>query len=269
MDIITSKQNNILKHCKKLKNKKYRREYNEFFIEGIRFIEEALKAKISIKYFIVASDIKGDRLNNIVRQIKDKNIDIFYIDEKLKGEIFETDTPQGIGAIIEKNNYELDLIIPKANFIIIIDCIQDPGNLGTIIRTAHSANADAIIMNEGTVDLYSSKVLRATMGSIFNIPIIQVEDMNLVIDNLKNNSFNVYGASPLGKNDYFKNNYLEKTAFVIGNEGNGISEYIENNCTSLIKIPMLGQTESLNASVAAGILIYEAVRQRLCVDKIN
>ena len=144
----------------------------------------------------------------------------------------------------------------------ILDGLQDPGNLGTLVRAGEGAGVSGIIMSENTVDIYNPKVIRSTMGSIFRVPFIYVKDLKEVIDKLNSKGISVYASSLEGAIEYDRPDYKKDTAFIIGNEAAGISKEILDITDKKIKIPMLGEVESLNAAVAGSILMYEAVRQR-------
>ena len=147
--------------------------------------------------------------------------------------------------------------------IIILESLQDPGNMGTIVRTAEGAGATGIIMNSTTVDIYSPKVVRSTMGSIFRVPHLIVKDLGATINELKDQyGVSVYAAHLKGQQYYDSFDFNKPTAFMIGNEGNGLTDESSALATSYLKIPMEGQLESLNASVAASLLMYETHRQR-------
>ena len=273
LEMIKSKENKLLKHAKKLNTRKYRQENNEFMIEGIRFVEEAIDVVcagdvgVFIKYCLCSESLNGDRIQKIIEKMQSNDIKLYKVQDGLIEEICETKSPQGILAIVEKKEIKFSDIIKKSSFAVIVDRIQDPGNLGAIIRSADAAGADLVIVNEGTVDVYSPKVLRATMGSIFHVPVIFVDDVTAAIEDMKIQGFKVYASSLEGSTIYYEENYCFKSAIVIGNEANGIDNKILQCADRLIKIPMPGKSESLNASVACGILLFEVVKQRMNIDK--
>ena len=150
--------------------------------------------------------------------------------------------------------------------ILILESLQDPGNLGTILRTGEGAGIDGIILNRTSVDPYMPKVIRSTMGSIYRVPVAVAEDMEVVVSRLKESGTRVYAAHLKGEKSYCEQDYLTDTCFMIGNEANGLSDALADMATDYIRIPMAGQVESLNAGVAAALLMYEAKRQRMTVD---
>ena len=144
----------------------------------------------------------------------------------------------------------------------VLDNLQDPGNLGTIVRTAEGAGVDAVFMSKDTVDIYNPKVIRSTMGSIYRMPVVYVEDLIALLDTFKEKGIKSYAAHLDGKNSYDQESYEGGTAILIGNEGNGLREEISNAADIWVKIPMLGQVESLNAAIAASVMMFEVARQR-------
>lgn len=281
LEIVRSRNNKLLKHGKKLNIRKYRQEDNEFLIEGLRFVEEAVAANADIKYCIFSENLKGDRASLLLDKMRSKKIDTYMVEDKLINEICDTKTPQGIAAVVKRHKINEDSIISDSNFLLIVDRLQDPGNLGTIIRTAHAAGIGGIIISSGTVDPYSPKVLRSTMGSIFNVPIIEAFDLSEIIHKIRGSGFTIYASSPSKSVPYWDEAYASKVAIIIGNEANGIDQEVIAQSDRQIKIPMPGGSESLNASVACGILAFEVLRQRAaaqaagrcqhweCIDKGN
>lgn len=255
MSDLLSRDNKLIKYALKLKTKKYRDNEGKFLAEGIRFIEEGIKENC-VEYILYSK--KLFEVNGFER-ILNSNIKLYEVDELVINELCDTQNPQGAVAVVKKPCFNISDI--KNDFIVISDGIQDPGNLGTVIRTCDAAGAGGVAVIKGTVDIFNSKTLRSTMGAVFRLPIIYFDSFNSAIEALK--GYNIY-ASSLDTNDYmYQCDFKDKTALVIGNEANGIPEEHIIKCTHKVKIPMPGNAESLNAAVAAGILIYEVVRQRL------
>lgn len=177
--------------------------------------------------------------------------------------VSDTVTPQGILCVAKWPEYEQKTLLDteKPLFLLLED-IQDPGNLGTIFRTAEGAGVTAVFMSRGTADIYNPKTIRSTMGSIYRVPFLYVDDLAEIVHNLKKREIQVYAAHLQDSVDYDKHSYKEGTAFLIGNEGSGLSDSVCQSATGYIKIPMQGQLESLNAAIAASLLVYEAYRQR-------
>lgn len=255
--VITSKDNEIVKHIRKLRDKKYRDENNEFVIEGFKMLQEAINEQVKIKTIVICENfIEPETLKSeiIYKLAKEK---VIYVSDKIFKYVTDVITPQGILAVVEKN--KSDEIDFDKDVFLILDNIQDPGNMGTILRTADSLNLNQIIVSKGSADCYNQKVVRSSMGAIFRINVIETEDLEKTIKEMKKRKIQML-ATDL-KTDYSIYNVdYKKSAIIIGNEGNGVSSEVLNLADTKIKIPMLGNTESLNAAVATSIILYEAFR---------
>ena len=253
MQVITSKDNEIIKNIRKLKEKKYRDSSNEFIIEGVKLIEEAIEENVKIKKIVVCEECLEDKCLDQKLLYKIAKYDCMYVSSKVFGLLTDVVNPQGMLAVIEKQSSE-DKINYNDDIIIVLDGIQDPGNLGTILRTVDSAGLSQIILSKTSVDAYNPKVVRSTMGAIFRVKIIEAENLVETLKNIKKHKFKVVATSLAGSESIYKMDY-DKKVIVIGNEAKGFSKEILNVSDAKIKIPMLGKTESLNASVATGIII--------------
>lgn len=241
--MITSVQNNQVKEWKKLHRKKYRSETSAFLIEGYHLIEEAYESDWDIEMLIIQEGKEDPGWMN--------EDGVRYVTERVFKEITQTEAPQGIAAVVKMKEITAD----QTGDILLIDAVQDPGNLGTLIRTADAAGFSQIILGNGTVDLYNDKVIRATQGSLFHIAIKQA-DLGEAIPNLQENGYDVW-ASSLRRAVHYADLVSEgKTALIVGNEGAGINEAYLALADSLVKIPIYGKAESLNVSIAAAILMY-------------
>lgn len=251
-----SRDNQLVKNALKLKQRKYRDEQGRFIIEGIRLIEEGIREGF-VEYILYSSKLLD---TNGAGRIQDSGVKMYEVSHDILKELCDTQNPQGAAAVaIKPENTSYNL---KGDFLVVADGIQDPGNLGTIIRTSDAAGADGVIILKGTVDAYNSKTLRSTMGSVFHIPIICCDSIESLADNLKKSGFAIYASSLEGSEIIYDCDFKGRLAIIIGNEANGIPEEHIRLCTHKIKIPMAGRAESLNAASAAAIIIYEAVRQR-------
>ena len=257
--VITSKDNEFVKHVKKLKEKKYREEYGEFIIEGIKMIEEAINEKAKIKQIVVCEDCKnsGGIPSELLYEIA--KYDCVYVNEKVFTQMTDVSNPQGILAIVDKSGNKEALIDFKAELFLVLDNIQDPGNMGTILRTADSINLKQILVSKGTSDVYNPKVVRSTMGAIFRVKVIECEDLLKTIKELKKHKIQIYATDIKTDKSIYDVDY-KKSAIIIGNEANGVSNEILEAADKRIKIPMKGKTESLNAAVATSIILYESIR---------
>lgn len=249
--MIISKTNDYIKHIKSLSEKKHRDESNEYIIEGIKLVKEAIEEKVNIKKILICSELCDEKIDF-------ENTE--YVSEAVFKYISETESPQGILAVIEKKiNYN-----EYGKTIFALYNLRDPGNLGTIIRTLDSAGICSLILSKGSADVYNPKVVRSTMGAIFRINAEYTENLQNKLLYFKEQGYKIIVTS-LQADDYIYSLPLkEKCVVVIGNESKGVSDEIINIADIKTKIPMLGRTESLNAGVAASIIAYEAVRQNFC-----
>ena len=261
MQVISSKDNELIKHIKKLKDKKHRDESNEYIIEGVKLIEEAVKENARIKKIIVCEDTTRtyEIPTHIMYEIA--KYECVYVTDKIFASITQVTNPQGIMAIIEKSDTDAQIDYTQ-DIIVALDDVQDPGNLGTILRTVDSIGLNQIIVSKGTADAFNSKVVRSTMGAIFRVKIIEVENLPQAIKEMRRHHFKLMVTSLQTENSIYDIQFNKKI-IVIGNESNGVSKGIQEMADEKAKIPMLGKTESLNASVAAGVVMYEYVRQKL------
>lgn len=260
MQRITSKENEFIKHVKKLRDKKYRDIENEYMIEGIKLIAEAIQEKAPIKQIILCDDCEKNEAIPKDLMYEIAKYDCIYVTEKIFKYLSEVQEPQGILAIIEKNNQEMAIDYSQ-DIIVALDDIQDPGNLGTILRTVDSVGLTQILVSKGTADAYNPKVVRSTMGAIFRVKIIECEDLKQTLKEIKKHKFKVVVSSLQTQNTIYDIGYNKKV-IIIGNEANGVEQEVQDMADEKVKIPMLGKTESLNASVATGIILYEYVRQK-------
>ena len=258
--IITSKDNELIKNIKKLKDKKYRDERNEFIVEGIKMVGEAIKEEANIKNIIICDDCYNNCEIPSELKYEIAKRKIIYVSQKVFDSITDVTNPQGILAVVEKN--KVNDIDYKQDFFLILDDIQDPGNIGTILRTADSINLNQIIVSSKTADAFNPKVVRSTMGAIFRINVIVCEDLSGVISQLKKHKVKIAVTDLKTDKSIYDVDY-KKTAVIIGNEANGVSEKLLERADVKIKIPMTGKTESLNAAVATGIILYEKQRQEI------
>lgn len=263
MNKIESKENSLIKEIKKLQKKKYRNEKEQFIIEGFRFVSEALQSSFQVPYILI-SDSGIDRYKNFnIEGLLQKDTVVYYTKDSILRELCDTNNPQGILGIV--NNKKVDTV-DRDGFYVLADKIQDPGNMGTIIRTAHASGALGVIYTKGTVDVYNDKSLRSTMGSIFKIPVIEDENLE-VVKGLKEKGFTLIVSSLDTEKNFYDIDLTKKIIISIGNEGSGISDELYALGDEKVKIPMPGGAESLNAAVAASVMMYEAVRQNNIKNK--
>lgn len=257
--MITTTQNKQIKQIIKLKKSARERKKQELFlVEGIRMFTEIPKEHL---YKTYASEDFYHAHQEVFQ-----GVDVELVSDSVMKEISDTMTPQGVLALVKMLKYSLDdLLDQKDPLFLVLENLQDPGNLGTILRTGEGAGISGLIMSRDTVDIYNPKVTRSTMGSIFRVPFVYVDDLFQVVETMKEKGITTYAAH-LNGTDYTREDYQGGTAFLIGNEGNGLTDELTKKAQKKIKIPMCGKVESLNAAMASGLLVYEARRQRQGVD---
>lgn len=252
---ITSHSNSKVKYIKSLAQKKTRQKYGEYTIEGIKSVIDAINSKK-----IVTSIFLSEHFFETEKFEYPADIPLYKVSDYIFEKMCDTTSPQGILAIVGMNDTSA-INLKDGGAYIYCDCINDPGNLGTIIRTADAAGFDGILLSDGCVDLYSPKVVRSSMGSFFNVNLFTSVNYDMLAEYGKA-GFSLY-AGALGENtiDYLSADMTGGTIIVVGNEANGVCDVVQNMC-QCVKIPIIGSAESLNVGVAASILMYELVRQR-------
>lgn len=250
--VIESTSNSLIKNIKKLKNKKERVEKGLYIAEGIKCCLEAFRYKPEkVKCVFVRNDCEAE-------DFKDK-FETFSVSDAVMDSITEAKTPQGIAAVMETENIKPDFTKDTAVYL---DCVKDPGNVGGIIRCADAAGFGCVVLSKECADLYNSKTVRSSMGSMFHIPVICEDEYLSYLKQFKENGFSILAGSLTAEKSLYDTDLTGKTVICIGNEAHGISDELYALDTLNIKIPIRGQAESLNACVAAGIVMYEALRQR-------
>lgn len=238
---------------------KARKEDGVFLVEGSKMFLEAQSERIRNIYVsesFFATDACQQKMNQIGYEV---------VPDETFNKISDTMTPQGILCVMERMEYTMeDLLIKENPTLMVLEDLQDPGNLGTIMRTGEGAGIDGVILSKGCVDIYNPKTIRSTMGSLYRVPFLYVEDLADTILTLKERGIHFYAAHLKGNRYYDELDFTKDggTAFLIGNEGNGLKEETAALADCYLKIPMEGQVESLNAAVASSILMYEAYRQK-------
>ena len=245
--------NNQIKELTALRDKsKARREAGLYIVEGPKMCEEA-PANMVVNTFVTQKCVESNKTWLVNRKYE-------VVEERIFEKLSDTKTPQGILSVVRQPKYELSDILREGNLYVILEDIQDPGNMGTIVRTAEGAGVAGIIMTKGCVDIYNPKTIRSTMGSVYRVPFVYVEDIAEAIAQIKAAGISIYAAHLKGEKYYDDINY-GRAAFLIGNEGNGLKDDTAALADTYIKIPMSGKVESLNAAVATSILMYEHSRQ--------
>ncbi len=260
--MITSTANQQVKLLVQLnKKRKLRDERGVFIVEGPKMFREAPKERIEKVYF---SETFYEKYKaELEKQMQTDGLDYEIVQDHIFKSVSDTQTPQGVLCIVRQQESSLENLLNKEKpLLLLLENLQDPGNLGTILRTAEGAGVTGLILSKGCVDLYNPKTIRSTMGSVYRVPTLYTEDLCETLEMLKQHGIRSYAAHLKGVNFYDQENYTGGTAFLIGNEGNGLTDELTAQADTLIRIPMEGQLESLNAGVASAILMYEAYRQR-------
>ena len=295
MELITSVNNQRVKEVANLKQKKYRTESGTFFAEGLRAVQEAVQYADVTELFYTEAEAgrldevlkaagnvpadtkeKSGNMNNVNHNnagtAKKRNeaangIRMYQVDEKVMAKLSDTKAPQGVLAVIRTPEQNLRQLRPGTASdnnapVIILDRVQDPGNLGTIIRTADAVGALGLILLEGCVDAYSPKVVRASMGSLFHLPVVQDVTAEEALTWCYRNGYEPAATALKNAQNVYKADISKKMAFLFGNEANGVAEELQAAAETRLFIPMAGLAESMNVAMAAGIILFEGLRQR-------
>lgn len=246
MEHITSLKNPKVAAWKALKDRKGRRESGCFLVEGRKMVEEALKSAFDVEAVLVQEGVSfPDGLT----------MPVYELPAHVLAAVCDTKTPQGIAAVVQMKEQSA-----LGKHIVVLDGVQDPGNVGTIIRTADAAGLDGVLLSNQCADVFSPKVLRATMGSIFRMNLRTTDDLPGELTKLREKGYSILSSQLDGTPFYEREKVAEQFALVIGNEGNGVSEQVQQTATHRVRLPMRGGAESLNAAIAAAIMMYELMR---------
>ncbi len=265
---LTSKDNSVVKRFKQLEAKKYRDRLGFFVLEGPTVLEEALEQRIKLETVVYSdSFLDYPEAETVINKLSKSGAAVYSVDDRLFAAMSGTTTPQGMLAIAEKPEWDAGLIKePGADFIV-LDRVADPGNMGTVIRTAEAAGFKAIIVVKGSTDPYSGKVSRAAAGALMRMPIFYADSAAELVEMLRAGKKRIVCTDPKSELYYYDIDIACDTAIIIGNEASGVSDEIFKNADITAGIPMEGRTESLNAAIASGILMYESLRQRNIKNK--
>lgn len=260
--MITSTANAKVKRLAGLqKKKKLREEEAVFLAEGFRMFQEAPRERLK-EVYVSESFYKKER-NALESVLNDTGVRAELLSDHAYAYVSDTKTPQGVLCVVKRREYCLeDMLEAKDAFLLVLDNLQDPGNVGTIFRAAEGAGVTGIILSSDCADIYNPKTIRSTMGSVYRVPFYYTGRMGEVLDRINKAGISAYAAHLDGKCAYDEADYREPCAFLIGNEGNGLRDETAKRAKEFIRIPMHGRVESLNAAVAASILMFEAARQR-------
>ncbi len=261
---ISSKDNITIKSIHSLADPKHRKKEHAFLIEGVKVVEEALRDNVGVKMVVAASSLVQHHGKGIVKQAERKGIEVLWISERLMDTLSENKTPQPVMAVVPMKQFsEEALIADQAGMVIVAHRLQDPGNLGTIIRTAEAAGASGIAIAPNTVDPYNSKAVRASMGSILRLPVVPVCDIRAFIKKGRDKGFQTVATVLSGETIHFDVDLTKPTIVILGQEATGLPVNLLDDIDFRVRIPVAATIDSLNVATAAAVILYEAMRQRL------
>ncbi len=260
---LSSKDNKLIKNLHSLSNAKHRYKKRTFLIEGVKIVEEALRDNLGVLTVIASPSLMRHYGKGIIKLAESRGVDILWIAERLMDALAESKTPQPIMATVQMQQHtEEELLAKSSKLIIVAHQLQDPGNLGTIIRTAEAAGASGIVVSPHTVDPYNAKTVRASMGSILRMPVVPVNDLPAMIRKCRQAGFQTVATVLTGDKTHFDINLTIPTVVLLGQEGSGLPEEMMPEIDQQIRIPMAETIESLNVAAAAAVILYEAMRQK-------
>lgn len=260
---ISSKENGVVKFLHSLSDPKNRKKERAFLIEGIKMVEEALRDNVAVKMVVAAPDLLRHHGKGILKLAESRSVEIVWVSGRLLDALSESKTPQpAMAAVTMREHAEEELFAHGSKLIVIAHQLQDPGNLGTIIRTAEAVGASGLAITANTVDPYNAKAVRASMGSILRLPIAHVGDVAAFLKDCKQRGFQTAAAMPTGEKTHFEVDLTKPTAVVLGQEGAGLPHELMAAVDLQMRIPMAETIDSLNVATAAAVVLYEALRQR-------
>lgn len=258
---LTGLQNPMVKAAAELKQKKYRQQQGLFLAEGLRTVEEAVRYGGVQSIFYTA--IEDDRTRAVLEEAAAKQIKLVCVSDKVLKKISDTETPQGIIAVCEMRSKRLDDFLASGKMLLVLDRVTDPGNIGTMLRTADAAGVGGLLLLQGCADIYAPKTVRASMGSLFHLPVLSGLSEELLVQAARKAGYELLVTCLDGADNLYKADLQGRIAFVMGNEANGVSPALLAAADKRVFIPMQGRAESLNVAMAAGIVMFEALRQKL------
>jgi RNA methyltransferase, TrmH family len=261
---ITSKDNSVIKHLRALSDPKARKKERVFLIEGVKMVEEALRDRAGVTLVVATPALVQHHGKGVIKLTETRSIDILWVSERLIDAISESKTPQPVMAVVTmKERSEDELFVHGSKLIVVCHQLQDPGNLGTIIRTVEAVGAAGIALTPNTVDSYSAKAVRASMGSILRVPVVRIGDSRAFITLCKQKGFQTVAAVVTGEKSHFDIDLKKPTVVILGQEGAGLPQDIMAEVDLRVRIPMAETIDSLNVATSSAVVLYEALRQRM------
>ena len=258
---LTGLQNPVVKAAAELKQKKYRTQNSLYLAEGLRTAEEAVAYKAVETLFYVATD--DDRTMRLLEDAAMQNIKLVCVNENVMKKIADTETPQGIIAVCKMRQPKLENLLAGGKMLLVLDRVGDPGNIGTMLRTADAAGIGGLVLLKGCADIYAPKTVRSSMGSLFHIPVLSGVSEQEFVSAAKKAGYDLLVTCLDGADNLYKADLSGRIAFVMGNEAGGVSETLLEKADKRVYIPMAGRAESLNVAMAAGIVMFEALRRKV------
>ncbi len=263
--MITSKSNQKIKEIRLLKQAKHRERQGAYFIEGTRLVEEAVRGNENILTLVYSPRLeetaRGPNLLSVARKNR-TDLEWIYISDEVMASLSDTQNHQGILAVLKKRDHSWKEIERREGLILCFHNLQDPGNLGAVFRTADAGGGAGIILSVGSIDPYSPKVIRASMGSFFRVPFLSGLEFGDCFKNLRARGLKILATDPRGQKSFWEVDLTQPTAILFGQEGAGLPEELLEKADNLLTIPMTPPIESLNVALAAGLIVYEAFRQK-------
>lgn len=257
---ITSLQNPKVKEWASLLDKKGREKQQQFLIEGVHLVKEALQSDADVR--TVVYSLERGIPKELAPLQSGSSVEWTGVSEQVLAKCTDTQTPQSVFAVVWKLRWQAEqLLDAKNSLVVVVDGVQDPGNLGTMIRSADAVNATGVVLGRGTADLYNPKSVRSTMGSLFHLPIVEA-DLTELLPVARARSIQLVNTSLQAQDSLYEADLRGSTWLVVGNEGQGVSEAVARHVDKHVKIPMPGRAESLNVAMATTVLLFEALRQR-------
>ena len=258
---LTGLQNPVVKAAAELKQKKYRTQNGLYLAEGLRTAVEAVAYKAVETLFYVATD--DDRTMRLLEDAAMQNIKLVCVNENVMKKIADTETPQGIIAVCKMRQSKLETLLASGKMLLVLDRVGDPGNIGTMLRTADAAGIGGLVLLKGCADIYAPKTVRSSMGSLFHIPVLSGVSEQEFVSAAKKAGYDLLVTCLDGADNLYKADLSGRIAFVMGNEAGGVSETLLEKADKRVYIPMAGRAESLNVAMAAGIVMFEALRRKV------
>jgi TrmH family RNA methyltransferase len=261
---ISSRDNRAVKFLASLSEPKVRKKERVFLIEGVKMVEEALRDKLGVKQVIASPSLTQHHGKGVIRLAEGRGVDILWISDRLMGGVAESRTPQPVMAVVEMREHgEEALIAHSSGLIVIAHQLQDPGNLGTIIRTAEAVGAAGVAITRNSVDPHNPKTVRASMGSILRMPVVKIADAQGFLGKCKKAGFQAAAMALQGDRNLFDADMTKPTAVMFGQEGSGLQGSLLESVDLRLRIPMAKTIDSLNVATSAAVVLYEALRQRM------